>query len=51
MRDPKEWPDLGPRRFRQVNRRKRSKVSRTLRVALPWIAISGIIYALVAAIR
>ena len=38
-------------RFRQVNRRKRSKVSRTLRVALPWIAISGIIYALVAAIR
>ena len=38
-------------RFRQVNRRKRSKASRTLRVVLPWIALGGIIYAIVAAIR
>jgi len=44
-------PDLGKRRFRQVNRRKSSKVARTLRVVLPWIALGGIIYAIVAAIR
>ena len=51
MTKKSEWPDLGKRRFRQVNRRKRSKVARTLRVVLPWIALGGIIYAIVAAIR
>jgi len=51
MRKKSERPDLGKRRFRQVNRRKRSRVAYAIGVVLPWIAIGGIIYAIVAAIR
>jgi hypothetical protein len=43
--------DLGKRRFRQVNRRKRSRVAHAIGVVIPWLAFGIIVYALVSAIR